>query len=65
MVRPATANDDEEPFEIVCVRSGVTLTVPPGHSILSVVKESGIDVLSWCAEGICGTCETPARTAGT
>jgi ferredoxin len=49
---------DEEPFEVVCVRSGVTLTVPPGRSILSVAKERGIAVLSWCAEGICGTCET-------
>jgi ferredoxin len=54
----ATANDVEEPFEVVCARSGVTLTVPPGRSILSVAKECGIDVLSWCAEGICGTCET-------
>jgi ferredoxin len=48
----------EEPFDVVCVRSGVTLTVPPGRSILSVVQERGIDVLSWCAEGVCGTCET-------
>jgi len=47
-----------EPFEVVCVRSGVTLTIPPGRSILSVAEECGIDVLSWCTEGICGTCET-------
>jgi ferredoxin len=48
----------EEPFEVVCVRSGVTLTVPPGRSILAVAKERGIHVLAWCSEGICGTCET-------
>jgi ferredoxin len=47
-----------ESFEVVCVRSGVTLTVPPGRSILSVAQECGIDVLSWCSEGVCGTCET-------
>jgi ferredoxin len=47
-----------EPFDVVCVRSGVTLTVPPGRSILSMAQENGIDVLSWCTEGICGTCET-------
>lgn len=48
----------EQPFEVVCARSGVTFTVPPGRSILSVAKDSGIDVLFWCAEGVCGTCET-------
>jgi ferredoxin len=51
-------NDEDKPFEVVCVRSGVTLTVPPGRSILSVAKECGIEVISWCAEGVCGTCET-------
>jgi ferredoxin len=48
----------EESFEVVCVRSGVTLVVPAGRSILAVAKERGITVLSWCAEGVCGTCET-------
>jgi len=50
--------DDEEPFQVVCVRAGVTLTVPPERSILSVARERGIHVISWCAEGVCGTCET-------
>jgi ferredoxin len=49
---------DELPFEVVCVRSGVTLTVPPGRSIASVAEECGIPVVAWCAEGVCGTCET-------
>jgi ferredoxin len=48
----------EEPFEVVCARSGVTLTVPAGRSIVSVAEEHGIEVLAWCTEGICGTCET-------
>ena len=54
----ARNNDDDASFEVVCVRSGVTLMVPAGRSILSVAQERGLDVLSWCAEGICGTCET-------
>lgn len=58
MQRPQKANDGEESFEVVCVRSGVTLTVPPGRSILSVAVQSGIDVFFWCVQGICGTCET-------
>jgi tetrachlorobenzoquinone reductase len=55
---PQTANDGEDSFEVVCARSAVTLTVPPGRSILSVAKERGIDVRAWCVQGICGTCET-------
>ena len=46
-------------FEIVLNRSGRTLTVPPERSILSIVEEAGVPVLSSCAHGTCGTCETP------
>ena len=45
-------------FEVVLEQSELTLTVPPDRSILSVVEEAGIGVLSSCTEGTCGTCET-------
>ena len=32
--------------------------VPPGRSILSIVEEAGVGVLSSCAHGTCGTCDT-------
>ena len=48
----------QEAFEVVLQRSELTLTVPPERSILSVVEEAGVGVLSSCAEGTCGTCET-------
>jgi cytochrome P450/ferredoxin-NADP reductase len=48
-----------EAFEIELVRSGLTLTVPPDRSVLDVVEDAGIGVLSSCAEGTCGTCEVP------
>jgi cytochrome P450/ferredoxin-NADP reductase len=44
-------------FEVVLRRSDLTLTVPPERSILSLVEEAGVGVLSSCAEGTCGTCE--------
>jgi len=47
-----------ESFDVVLRRSGLTLTVPPDRSILAVVEDAGIGVLSSCAEGTCGTCET-------
>ena len=45
-------------FEVELANSGRTLTVPPEKSILQVVEEAGIGVLSSCQEGTCGTCET-------
>jgi ferredoxin-NADP reductase len=47
-----------ESFEVELAVSGRTLTVPPGRSILEVVEEAGVQVLSSCQEGTCGTCET-------
>jgi len=48
----------KEAFEVVLQRSELTLTVPPQRSILSIAEEAGVGVLSSCAEGTCGTCET-------
>jgi ferredoxin len=45
-------------FEVELTLSGQTLTVPPEKSILQVVEEAGVQVLSSCQEGTCGTCET-------
>ncbi|MCW2851420.1 MAG: ferredoxin [Nocardioides sp.] len=46
-------------FEVYLAQSDIALTVPTDKSILTVVEEAGVDVLSSCAEGTCGTCETP------
>jgi ferredoxin-NADP reductase len=56
--RPQAAPSRSDAFEIVLAQSELTLEVPPERSILSVVEEAGIPVLSSCAEGTCGTCET-------
>ncbi|MGI5282247.1 PDR/VanB family oxidoreductase [Nonomuraea polychroma] len=47
------------PFEVELAATGLTLTVPPDRSILEVVEEAGVQVLTSCREGTCGTCETP------
>ncbi|MGW0911178.1 PDR/VanB family oxidoreductase [Streptomyces sp. NPDC002784] len=51
------AGQDAE-FEVVLARSGRTVTVPPGVSVLDSVRAAGVEVLYSCAEGTCGTCET-------
>ncbi|KDN17207.1 PDR/VanB family oxidoreductase [Amycolatopsis rifamycinica] len=52
---------DEGPrtaFEVELAGSGRVLPVPADRSILEVVEDAGIPVLSSCREGTCGTCET-------
>ncbi|WP_222264276.1 PDR/VanB family oxidoreductase [Modestobacter marinus] len=56
--RPVSSPVRSETFEVVLAQSEVTLPVPPDRSILDVVEEAGVPVLSSCAEGTCGTCET-------
>jgi ferredoxin-NADP reductase len=56
-IEPESGGDDE--FEIMLERSGVTLTVPVGKSILDVVEDARVgNVLASCRTGLCGTCET-------
>lgn len=57
---PVALDDDtaNQPIEVVLSASGLTLHVPADRSILEVVTEAGIDVLTSCQEGTCGTCET-------
>ncbi|WP_109524942.1 PDR/VanB family oxidoreductase [Nocardia aurea] len=45
-------------FDIHLARANLTLTVPPDRSVLDVVEQAGITVLSSCRTGTCGTCET-------
>jgi len=55
---PKFAAAAEGGFVVELARSKKELTVPPGKSILQVVREAGIDVPYSCEEGICGACET-------
>lgn len=56
--RPIEQAASSEAFEVVLVQSGVTLAVPADRSIIEVVEQAGVFVLSSCLEGTCGTCET-------
>ncbi|MFI5777323.1 PDR/VanB family oxidoreductase [Nocardia sp. NPDC051570] len=44
-------------FEVVCARSGRTVTVPVDRSTLDVLQDNGIPVEGSCREGVCGTCQ--------
>lgn len=45
-------------FEVEALRSGATVSVPPGTSMASALAQAGVGVVTSCAEGVCGTCET-------
>jgi ferredoxin-NADP reductase len=47
-----------EPFEVELARTGASVTVTPDLSVLEAVRAVGVDVLSSCRQGTCGTCET-------
>jgi ferredoxin-NADP reductase len=49
---------DDGAFEVELADSAMTLTVTPDRSILETVRDAGIEILSSCEEGTCGTCET-------
>jgi ferredoxin len=43
--------------EVECRRSGVTVAVAAGEPLLPALLAAGVDVVTSCEEGICGTCE--------
>ncbi|MEI4272214.1 PDR/VanB family oxidoreductase [Klenkia sp. LSe6-5] len=47
------------PFEVELALTGTTVVVEPGVTVLDALAAEGVDVLSSCRAGTCGTCETP------
>lgn len=45
-------------FELVLERSGATLVVQEGQTIVEALEAAGMDAPHSCLEGVCGTCET-------
>jgi ferredoxin-NADP reductase len=45
-------------FVVQLARSGKEFAIPPGQSILGVLRDAGLNVPYSCEEGICGACET-------
>lgn len=45
-------------FEVVCEKSGKSVEVPPGKSVLDALIDAGLNPDHSCKEGVCGACET-------
>jgi phthalate 4,5-dioxygenase reductase subunit len=55
---PAEAKPDDKPFTVRLARTGETIEVPVGITILEALRDHGLDVPSSCESGTCGTCRT-------
>lgn len=53
----ATALSTDGAFEIALARSGMTLQVPAGETILQVLHRNGVVLDSSCQQGACGSCK--------
>lgn len=46
-----------ESFDIVLSRSGRRITATGSTSVVSVLSDAGVEVITSCSRGVCGTCE--------
>lgn len=49
--------DGDHGFTLVLTESDLELWVPSDRTALEVMSDAGVDILSSCQEGTCGTCE--------
>ena len=54
----AEPGGQDSAFDVVCQRSGITVSVATGQTVLEALEDAGLPVVSACQEGVCGTCET-------
>lgn len=45
-------------FEVELAQSGIVAEVGPDESVLDVLTAHGIEIMTSCEEGVCGSCET-------
>ncbi|PYI64042.1 oxidoreductase [Arthrobacter livingstonensis] len=51
--------DAGEPFKVNLARSGISLDVPAGVSLLETLENAGKSIPNMCRKGICGECTIP------
>lgn len=53
---PAPVDTSGNAFELRLARSGLSLHVPEGVSIIDVMRQAGVEIETSCEQGVCGTC---------
>src|SRR5919206_576711 len=57
-IAPPARLEDDRPFVVKLARSGGDYAVPPGETILDVLRRQGVETRSSCELGYCGACLT-------
>lgn len=55
----AADQDPGKPFRVELARSGKSLTVPAGQSLLETLEAAGAAIPNMCRKGVCGECAIP------
>ena len=55
---PERRTPADRPFRVRLARSGETVEVPVGTTILEAIRAAGHEAPSSCESGTCGTCKT-------
>ncbi|HEY2256384.1 MAG TPA: PDR/VanB family oxidoreductase [Variovorax sp.] len=55
---PVEAPSASQTYVVQCAKSGKSVEVPPGKSILDSLIDAGLNPDHSCKEGVCGACET-------
>ena len=55
---PAQDTSGDEGFEVRIASTGKTYTIAPDVSVVEALRKEGIDILTSCEQGVCGTCIT-------
>ena len=56
------ALDPGEPFSVTLTRTGTTVEVPSGTSLLEALEGAGVTVPNLCRQGVCGECRVPVQS---
>jgi vanillate monooxygenase ferredoxin subunit len=48
----------DAPFDVKIASTGKTYTVAAGRSVVQALQEHGVEILTSCEQGVCGTCIT-------
>ncbi|WP_153139376.1 PDR/VanB family oxidoreductase [Paraburkholderia agricolaris] len=55
---PVEHVDGDQPFEIELARSGERFHIGRDETIAQVLLDAGVDIMTSCEQGVCGTCVT-------
>src|SRR6266852_8773254 len=55
---PAARFDDDRPFRVRLAKSGAEYEVPPGETIIAVLRRHGVETRTSCELGYCAACMT-------